>query len=124
MRSVFASWLTLLLLAAVTFPVLAELNGRIVSPDGALEGVVVYKQLVRVYYPFGQAVAKKPPTCASLDMVKPSADIAEPQDAGKRPDSGQRTAGVKKKGDKLKFHWRSASMDYGKKFRLDFRLVG
>lgn len=48
-----------------------------------LEGVVVFKQMVRVYYPFGQAVAKQPPTCASLDMVRPSTDIAEPQDGGK-----------------------------------------
>jgi len=55
------------------------------EPDAikALEGVVVFKQMVRVYYPFGQAVAKQPPTCASLDLVKPTADIAEPQDNGK-----------------------------------------
>src|SRR5258708_11491321 len=33
--------LVLLVLAAVTIPALAELNGRVVSPDGPLEGVVV-----------------------------------------------------------------------------------
>src|SRR5262245_10803191 len=27
----------------------------------------------------------------------------------------------RKKGDKLKLHWRSASLEYGKKLRLDFR---
>src|SRR5947208_1657244 len=40
-RSIVTMRLMLLLLAAVTLPALAELNGRVVSPDGALEGVVV-----------------------------------------------------------------------------------
>src|SRR5947208_10401138 len=40
-RSIVTMRLMLLLLAAVTLPALAELNGRVVSPDGPLEGVVV-----------------------------------------------------------------------------------
>jgi len=53
------------------------------EPVKEIEGVIVFKQLVRVFYPWGQAVSKQPPTCASLDLIRPSADIAQPQDGGK-----------------------------------------
>lgn len=73
----------------VKYPTSGSSFWEVPTPSGepealkALEGVVVYKQMVRVYYPFGQAVAKQPPTCASLDLIRPSTDIVEPQDKGK-----------------------------------------
>src|SRR2546428_5819645 len=55
-------------------------------------------------------------------VVEPADDSdGGPQESGRKPDGNQKTVSVKKKGDKLKFHWRSASLDYGKKVRLDFR---
>lgn len=53
------------------------------EPMKTIEAIIVFKQLVRVYYPWGQAVSKQPPTCASLDLVRPSTDITTPQDEGK-----------------------------------------
>lgn len=43
------------------------------------------------------------------------------QGSVKKPESNQKSVSAKKKRDKLKFHWRSASLEYGKKVRLDFR---
>jgi hypothetical protein len=64
---------------------------------------------------------------APTPLVQPiapgvAADLAVEHDSGdKQPESGKETVSVKKKRDTLKFHWRSASVDYGKKVRIDFR---
>src|SRR5207249_1565242 len=61
----------------------------------------------------GQDAAAIPfvPPMALSYSAEPSAD----QTSGEKKENG------KKKRDKLKLHWRSASLDYGKKVRIDFR---
>src|SRR5205809_3774898 len=67
--------------------------------------------------PRAAAAAQDPAPTPVVGPITPRAE-AEPaaeQGSAKKEDTR------KKKREKLKFHWRSASVDYGKKVRLDFR---
>jgi phosphate-selective porin OprO/OprP len=63
------------------------------------------------------AATQDPAPTPVVGPITPSPE-AEPAAA---QGSGKREEARRKKRDKLKFHWRSASVDYGKKVRLDFR---
>src|SRR5881628_1484939 len=68
----------------------------------------------------GQDAAAMPLVGPIAQTVVPEADAAQ----GTReqpPPEGVTAREPRKKRDKLKLHWRSASIDYGKKFRIDFR---
>jgi phosphate-selective porin OprO/OprP len=68
----------------------------------------------------GQDAAAMPSAGPSAQTAVPEADAAQ----GTReqpPPEGAKAREPRKKKDKLKLHWRSASLDYGKKFRIDFR---
>jgi phosphate-selective porin OprO/OprP len=72
--------------------------------------------------PRGAAASQDPAATAFVGAIAPSfaADPAT-EKSGQNQVGDKAKARVKKKGDKLKFHWRSASLDYGKKARIDFR---
>ena len=75
----------------------------------------------------GQDAAATPVIQTMALFVQPMAlnfvvePLAEQPSDDKEQTGGEKTETVNKKGDRLKPRWRSASLEYGKKVRLDFR---
>src|SRR5262245_9774842 len=59
----------------------------------------------------------------SFDQPTASASSAEPatEASSDKEQSGEPTEHVRRKRNRLRLHWRSASLDYQRKFRIDFR---
>src|SRR2546425_966634 len=73
--------------------------------------------------PRGAAASQDPAPTSFVGAIAPSfaVDPATDLERGEQQEGDKKKASVKKRGDKLKFHWRSGSLDYGKKARIDFR---
>src|SRR5207244_2824096 len=68
----------------------------------------------------GQDAAAMPLVGPIAQTVVPEADATQ-ETREQQPPEGVKAREPRKKRDKLRLHWRSASLDYGKKFRIDFR---
>jgi phosphate-selective porin OprO/OprP len=62
-----------------------------------------------------------PPTVLATHSITPAEPAEPPTDESQQPQASAPKNEPRKKGDKLKLRWRSASLEYGKKLRIDFR---
>jgi len=87
------------------------------SCDGPVRGLLLIAALAAVLaVPLTAAAAQD----ADGSVIVPTAPSSGVESKAEQPD-GEKIEPRRKKRDKLKFHWRGASLEYGKKARLDFR---